>query len=49
MPENPPVVPLDDDDRPELRLLPVNPPEVLEVVLVRRVELLPELLAELST
>ena len=49
VPENPPVVPLDDDDRPELRLLPVNPPEVLEVVLVRRVELLPELLAELST
>ena len=52
VPENPPVVPL-DDDRPELRLLdPVSPVEPLELVLVRREELLeapPELLAALST
>jgi hypothetical protein len=53
VPEKPPVVPLDDDDRPELRLLdPVSPVEPLELVLVRREELPeipPELLPALST
>ena len=53
VPENPPVVPLDDDDRPELRLLdPVSPVDPLELVLVRLEELLeapPELLPALST